>query len=366
MKAFQDYLPIYDGDRYCLMCRHMCPVERVTKREATTPHGWALLVASVNRGMLKWDDETIDLLYQCADCGLCQANCATDRPLPAALVAARAEIVRLGLAPKSVKDLEDKLERSAVSRQGAASRGQPSSVRRQPGDLGLFIGAAESSPRTVEAAQKLFKAAGAGEFTCLGTGRSSAYLAYTVGLWEGASQLAQETVAEIQTSGVEKVITLSAEDAHMLKHVLPELGFSLPPSMQVLELVEFLGQKVEQGQLQFMKRDFGVFTYHDPCHTPRLPGRADAARRLLAAISGSGPNEMLWRDKRAAPCGAVGGLTYTQPKLAADMARARLGEAKSTGAQVLLTDDPGCIAHLEKNSDGVRVVNLIELMAEAV
>ena len=44
-----------DNCRYCLMCRHVCPVERVTKREATSPHGWALLIASVQRGLLAWD-----------------------------------------------------------------------------------------------------------------------------------------------------------------------------------------------------------------------------------------------------------------------------------------------------------------------
>lgn len=344
----------------------MCPVERVTKREATTPHGWALLIASVNRGMLKWDAETVDLLFQCADCGLCQANCATDRPLPAALVAARAEIVKLGLAPKSVRDLEEKLKGSVVSGQGSASDTKPSTVNRLSSTVGLYIGAAESSPRTVEAAQKLLKASGAGEVACLGTGVPSAYLAYTVGLWERASQLAQQTVAEIQSSAVDTVITLSAEDSHMLKHVLPEVGFSLPPGVQVLELVEFLAQKVEQGQLQFRKRDFGVFTYHDPCHTPRLPERGNAARRLVSAIAEGGLKEMLWRDRRAAPCGAVGGLTYTQPKLAAGMARARLAEAKGTGAQVLLTDDPTCLAQLEKHSDGLQVASLIELLAEAV
>ncbi len=109
MKTFQDYIPIYDGDRYCLMCRHVCPVLRVTKRESTSPHGWALLVASVNRGMLKWDEDTIDTMYQCANCGTCQAHCATDRALPAAIVAARAEIVRLGLSPASVREVESKL-----------------------------------------------------------------------------------------------------------------------------------------------------------------------------------------------------------------------------------------------------------------
>ena len=64
-----DYTPIIDGDRYCLMCRHVCPVERVTKREVppryvrtlnnlthwgfglTTGAGYGLLVASRKRSV---------------------------------------------------------------------------------------------------------------------------------------------------------------------------------------------------------------------------------------------------------------------------------------------------------------------------
>ena len=72
-----DYLPVYSSCRYCLMCRHVCPVGRITKREATTPHGWALLIASVDRGQMTWDAEAVDTLYQCAQCNLCLANCVT-------------------------------------------------------------------------------------------------------------------------------------------------------------------------------------------------------------------------------------------------------------------------------------------------
>src|SRR2546430_15601625 len=85
-----------EGCRYCLMCRHVCPVTRVTHNEATSPHGWALEIASVRRGQLRWDAETVDLLYQRADCGLCQAVCGTDQPLPQAIVAARAQVVPAG------------------------------------------------------------------------------------------------------------------------------------------------------------------------------------------------------------------------------------------------------------------------------
>src|SRR3954470_13091182 len=84
----QPVIATTEGCRYCLMCRHVCPVTRVTYNEATSPHGWALAIASVRRGLRDWNAETVDRLYQCADCGLCQSCCVTDQPRPDAIVAA--------------------------------------------------------------------------------------------------------------------------------------------------------------------------------------------------------------------------------------------------------------------------------------
>ena len=43
---------------------------------------------------MTWNAETADVLYQCADCGLCRTHCITDRPLPEAIALARAEVRR--------------------------------------------------------------------------------------------------------------------------------------------------------------------------------------------------------------------------------------------------------------------------------
>src|SRR5215471_12888139 len=122
----QDIILTTEGCRYCLMCRHVCPVTRVTYNEATSPHGWALTIASVRRGLLDWNAETADLLYQCADCGLCESFCATDQPLPYAIVAARAEIAAAGHAPAAVAMVDAALRGwghpyEAVSETGSAA-----------------------------------------------------------------------------------------------------------------------------------------------------------------------------------------------------------------------------------------------------
>lgn len=358
MQLDTKYLDIYQGDRYCLMCRHVCPVARVTRRESATPHGWALLIHSARQGLIPWDDDSIDILYQCADCGLCQASCATRRPLPAAIVAARAEVAARYGVPAPLKNVEESLRRY-----GNPFGQEPPKPRKRTGRIGLFVGASYfERPESVEAAQKLLEKEAP---VLLGMGRSSGYLAYTLGLWELARIQAQNVLEEIESARVKEVITVSREDAHSFRNVYPELDVAWPEQVRVTELVGWLERGVSEGRISVQPRQLGKFTYHDPCHTPRIAGDTRAGCNLAATLAGEKPREMLWREKAASPCGAIGGLQFSHPQLAAEMARARIAEARNAGAELLLTEDPGCVAHLQKYSNGVRVASLIELLAGA-
>lgn len=369
----KDYLEIYEGDRYCLMCRHVCPVGRLTKRESTTPHGWALLIHSANHGFIPWNEETIDVLYQCCDCGLCQADCATHRPLPAAIVAARAQVVRSGKAPASVLDVDRALRAHGHPFEKSAGGAKETSPGRKPqvgarttveapegrkNAIGFFIGTTPfiHAP-SLAAAEALLQKHNP---VALGAGRSSGYLAYTLGLWDTARQLAQQTIDEIRDNGITRIITLTREDAHTFKNVYPEIEIPWPTDVEIVELIELLAQDLKAKKLKWTNENLGKFTYHDPCHTSRLPETSKTTRELIAALTGQKPIEMLWREKLATPCGAVGGLEITHPELAAEMAQSRLTEAKQAGADTIITEDPNCAAHLSKHASGIRVMSLLE------
>ena len=54
-----DYTEIYNGDRYCLMCRWACPVERVTKSEDLAEVRKCL--GSIDRLLQRWASGTDSL-----------------------------------------------------------------------------------------------------------------------------------------------------------------------------------------------------------------------------------------------------------------------------------------------------------------
>src|SRR5215207_6966449 len=352
-----------EGCRYCLMCRHVCPVTRVTFNEATSPHGWALEIASVRRGLLDWNAETTDRLYQCADCGLCQSFCVTDQPLPDAIVAARAEVVAAGSAPASVAEIDRMLRTWGYTYGVVASAPQAT----EWGETALFVGST-AFPReweSVQSARRLLEHAGL-EHTLAAVGRSSGYLAYTLGLHDTARQLARATVEELDHLGCRRLIVLSPGQAHTLKHVYPLLGVALPERVEVIALTDLLAALLDEGRLKFLQTNVQL-AYHDACQTPRMDGAGRAPRRLLSALTIQPLQEGFWREKRATPCGASGGLPWTQPDLAASLARAALIDAGRNGARLIVTDAPQCLAHMRANTvPGVEVRGLYEMLAGQV
>ncbi len=197
-------------------------------------------------------------------------------------------------------------------------------------------------------------------------GRSSGYLPYALGLWDTALEFARRTVDEIQAGVMTQVVTLSVQDAFALRDAYDELGVSLRRLVKITDLMEFLAGRVRQGRLSFRPAALTNYAYHDPCHVTRFPQRSAAAREVIRAALGAAPRELFWREIRTTPCGASGGLEFTQPALSRQMARACIDDARQSGAETLLVDDALCAAQLAQHADGMPVKNLIEILAELV
>lgn len=353
-----------EGCRYCLMCRHVCPVGRVTNCETTTPHGWALMIVSVKDALLEWDADTVDKLYQCAQCGVCQASCVLEQPLPAAIAMARGEVVDQHLAPAAVYALDDALRRWG----NPYVESEPERPSRT-GKVALFVGDAayHLRPAEVEAAGKLLKSVDI-EPVLVGAGRSTGQLAFALGLIETARQMARATLEDVLSVDCKQLLTLSPGDYYTFTTLYPvHLGVVWPDDVEIVDLVTLLAEYLEGRKLRLNEKTIDApFTYHDPCHTPRVPGRGRLSRKLLIAATGQQPLEMLWRDDRATPCGAISGLNFTHPGLSEKLTSQCLAEITEIGAQIAITEDPACLTQLARYADGsdMSVRSLLELLAE--
>jgi Fe-S oxidoreductase len=349
--------------RYCLMCRHVCPVGHVTRRETLTPHGWGLTIASVQRGLLAWNLDTVGVLYSCADCETCRAHCVTDQALPDAIAATRAEVAAQNLAPVAVYEVHKALQEW----NNPYEKHVPEMVQGQA-EIALFVGddARYLWPTALESALKLLETVGV-KPVLIGVGRSNGYLASSLGFPVTAKMLVQATLDELKASGARRMLVLTPGDYYAFARLLTErLEIEWPQGIELQEVMSLLDEKYMAGVLKFKSFDNKrPYAYIDPTHSLRIPERHDAPRRLLAGVMSSAGHELFWRKERSHPCGN-GALQFTNLHISDHLTYARLADAQEAGAQVVVTEDPGCLSHLNRHTGrfGLHIQGFYELLAE--
>lgn len=358
----ENVLDTIDNCRYCLMCRHTASVELVTHKETLSPHGWALVIASVKRGLLEWDQETVDVIYSAPDHGNSRAHCVTDQPLPEAIASVRAEIVGQQLAPPVVYEVDEKLREY-----GTPYAQRTPGVVNGKGSVALFVGDEVQYlwPKALNAASSLLSAIGISP-VMIGVGRNNGYLASSLGLPDTARQLAEATLAELENCGAERLIVLSPGDYFTFNQLYAErLGIEFPSGVELNELTVLLADRFEGGDLSLNHiEDDSPYAYVDPTHSVRVPGRHAAPRKLLAAVLPGASRELFWRFERAHPVGSTA-LQFTKPEIAEKLTEARLNDARDSGAQLLVSDDAGTLKKLHESAGAFNlpVRGLYEVLA---
>jgi glycolate oxidase iron-sulfur subunit len=107
-------------------------------------------------------------------------------------------------------------------------------------------------------------------------------------------------------------------------------------------------------------------TYHEACHLCHGQKITAQPRQLLRSI----PNLALVELPESTwCCGSAGIYNVIQPVMANQLLERKLGHIVSTGAEVVATGNPGCLAHMingiRRQNLGVRLVHPITLLAEA-
>jgi Fe-S oxidoreductase len=107
-------------------------------------------------------------------------------------------------------------------------------------------------------------------------------------------------------------------------------------------------------------------TYQDSCHLAHAQRITSAPRELLAAIPGLRLVEMAQPDRC---CGSAGIYSLAHREMSLDLLDGKMREIAATGADVIATANPGCMAQLEaglrRHRLRGRVVHVVELLDEA-
>ena len=360
----EDVVLTTENCRYCLMCRHIAPLEQVTYREEHSPHGMALLVASERRGMIEWNDlQHKHSVHRHRRWETPRAHCVTDQPLHAALAAVRADLAAQNIAPSVVYAINRQLKQF-----GNPYAEESPEAAEGTGDVALFVGdeATHLWPDALDAALSLLKAVGI-EPVLIGKGRNSGFIASSMGFPDTATTLAQANLDELAATGATRLLVLSPGDHFAFNQLYPErLDLSLPEGVEVIEVSTLMASELRGGSLSLNgAADSGTYAYVDPTHAVRVADRHDDPRELLAAVMSGESKELFWRRDRAHPAGTTY-LQFTQPAVADKLTHARLADAQKVGAETIVTEDPATLYQLNRFAADydLRIVGLYETLVE--
>jgi len=107
-------------------------------------------------------------------------------------------------------------------------------------------------------------------------------------------------------------------------------------------------------------------TYQDPCHLGHAQRLRSAPRRLLAAVPGL---ELVELKESEICCGSAGIYNVAHNEIAEKLLEEKMRRINETGAELILTANPGCMLQLRAGVErlGVRrrVLHVVELLDEA-
>jgi len=108
-----------------------------------------------------------------------------------------------------------------------------------------------------------------------------------------------------------------------------------------------------------------IVTYHDSCQSINCLGLRSEARHIIQDVLGLELREMPQSD---VCCGFGGSTSIEHGDVSERIMNNKLNNAESTGATVLVADNPGCLMHLRGGVDAsrrrIRVLHLAQLIAE--
>jgi len=397
----------------CGACRSVCPTFGEELSETSVARGRMALIEAVMDGRLPLTDTFEKIVFGCAMCGACKANCPSGVDVPAVIEAARAELVREKgsesmmryLAKRSLKDKKATDRAFAMMALGRAVYGPlaatplgkylpyqykdfkrsfpsiPSKplARRIPelsiagksrGRVAFYAGCVINYvyPEIGEAAVKVLSASGYDvlyikDEVCCGKPLLS------LGELDAVRPLAERNIELLEGAGVEAVLTACPTCALTLRDdypkILPDSGKAARLSGMVEDVNRFL---IEKTDIIRLTGNIGrTATYHDPCHLNFGMGVKAEPRELVRAATGGRLVEM---DEAERCCGFGGSFSFLNYTLSGKVSARKSRNILATKADVLVTACPGCIMHIEdalkQSGSKMGALHTLQLLAESI
>jgi Fe-S oxidoreductase len=357
-------------------------------------------------------DELLNIVYRCTACGACDSSCKYNSDLEVlwSIYSIRARLVGMGhflpehsmiidsLRKEDNTMMEPKADRGSWA-EGLdvkdLSKGERAEVVYHAGCLCSYDPELAATARD---AVSLLKEAGVdvgirgAQESCCGSS------ALQMGFQGEFIKFAQSNIDDWNAAGVKRVVTTCGCGFGVMKSAYPLLGKEM--KFEVFHITEFLDELIKTGKLKLTKEFAARVTYHDPCNLGRkseeyVPwkgvekkvlgqfilrepekvvhrgwdGVYEPPREIIRSVPGLELVEMERIREYSWCCGAGGGVKQAMDDFAMWTASERIEEAKSVGAEALVTACPWCERNfkdaIEESGDGFKVYDIVDLVMQA-
>jgi glycolate dehydrogenase iron-sulfur subunit len=406
---------------HCGLCLNSCPTYRELGFEMDSPRGRIYQMIQVERGRLPLGESFVRHIDLCLDCRACETACPSGVEYGRLVETARGQIekhyhrpwteaalrkfllgsilpyrgrlefagkvfrlyqrsgleklVRAGLKPFSAKLA--RVARLAPRMEKPFFTGQLGKVVPAEGErryrVAFFAGciANLAFARLNDATVRVLARNGCEVVIPADQGCCGA-LHVHAGMRETARQLARKNIEVFLAGNFDALISNAAGCGSVLKEY-PQLFEKEQKEMlagarafssRVMDVTEFLAGIDFNRRLGIIK---ARATYQDPCHLGHAQRIRSAPRKLLGAIPG-----LDFRELKEAEicCGSAGIYNVAHNEMAERLLAGKMRRIDETGADLILTANPGCLLQLRAGVAGSarperRVLHVIELMDEA-
>ncbi|MDT3698632.1 MAG: (Fe-S)-binding protein [Thermincola sp.] len=388
-----------------------CPSIAFSNFNSYSARGRLDVALALLDGRIDYSDRVQDIVFRCLTCGSCDVShkvCRYDVEPLEVMHELRTKLVQDGqLLPEHMVYIdhlrkEDNMMLAPKSGRGDWANGlDVKVVTEEPAEVIFHAGCRfsydEELQKIARTAVTLMKEAGVDigimgkDEACCGS------RAYQMGYEGEYRKFAENSIDAWKTEGVKMVVTSCADCFHAFTRLYPRLG----AHFEVLHTTQYLERLINEGKIKFSKSIPMKVTFHDPCHLgrqgePYVPwdgeekkikgqiityeppkpryngawGVYDAPRNVLKSIPGIELVEMERIREYAWCCGAGGGAREGYPEFSNWTAAERIDEAKSTGAETIVTACGWCernfIDAVETAGEKMKVLDIVQLVQQAI
>jgi heterodisulfide reductase subunit D len=317
-----------------------------------------------------------DTVFRCTLCGNCQEVCPVGIRLKDLWLSLRQDLVHSQFFPQKIEMIRDNLDESRnVFAEDNEERADWVDDMRDAPDHGYIKEKAEVVYFTgcvaayFPLAQKIPIAlaevldAGGVDFTLLGEAEwCCGFPMLGAGLKEMFREFMDHNLAVVRERGAKQVVFACPSCYQMWRE-------NYPREVEIAHASQFLMNLVREGRVPLQELHLTV-TYHDPCDLGRGARVFDAPREVIRSIPGVKLVELPRNREDCQCCGGGGNLEMIDASLSTEIARRKINEVLSTGAEAVVTACQQCVrtmtTYAKRNKVPIEVMDITQLIRKAL